>query len=71
MSVFVKPGQTRLTYILPWNSTRKASVKPLSAAFDAEYIDVPARVIRAADESMLITPGVGDSRSIGKSVFVE
>ena len=71
MSVFVKPGQTRETYILPANSTLSASVKPLSAAFEAEYIEVPARVISAAEESIFITAGVSDSRRVGRRVFVE
>ena len=71
MSVFVKPGHTRPTYILPLNSVRRASVNPLSAAFDAEYMEVPASVIRVAEESMLMIPGVSDSSIIGKRVFVE
>ena len=71
ISVFVKPGHTRETYIFPANSTRSASVKPLRAAFEAEYIEVPARVISAAEESILIIAGLSDSRRTGRRVLVE
>ena len=58
-------------YASPLNSSLIASVRPLTAALLAEYIDVPPRAISAADDATFIIAGVSLCIRSGSIIFEE